>query len=388
MVENLKTTKYSDGTPIPLITDNNAWIKLSTPGYCWYNNEEAKYKNPYGAYYNWYAVGTGKLCPAGWHVPSLADGVHLYQILGGSGTAGALVKETGTAHWTTPNTGATNVTGFTAIAGGFREMGNGFFYELGNRLHLWTSTEANSQESSDLYMDYNATYINPSNFSRAYGFNVRCIKNSEIPREGLIAWYPLNGNAKDSSGNNNTGTVYGPVPTGDKNGVSAGAMYFDGKDDYISLPANSKVGPDLTISAWVKVITIQTWARVIEFGNGPSNNNIGLALSGTVSGVPSYFNYNTSTPDNVQWANAYFLSPNRWFHLAVTVSGKTVTLYYNGMLAGSAATTLTPMSVERSINYIGRSNWAENAYASAVFDNIRVYNRALSESEIRILASE
>ena len=68
MVENLKTTKYNDGTPIPNVTDNTEWSNLTTPAYCWYDNDITK-KNPYGALYNGYAVRTGKLCPTGWHVP-------------------------------------------------------------------------------------------------------------------------------------------------------------------------------------------------------------------------------------------------------------------------------------------------------------------------------
>ncbi|MGB4293792.1 MAG: FISUMP domain-containing protein, partial [Bacteroidales bacterium] len=69
MAENLRTTKYNDGTPIPLVTDNTAWSNLTSPGYCWYDNNSTN-KDTYGALYNWYTVNTGKLCPSGWHVPS------------------------------------------------------------------------------------------------------------------------------------------------------------------------------------------------------------------------------------------------------------------------------------------------------------------------------
>ena len=70
LVQNLKTTKYNDGEVIPNIIDNTAWTELTTPGYCWYNNDAATYKPTNGALYNWYAVNTSKLCPLGWHVPS------------------------------------------------------------------------------------------------------------------------------------------------------------------------------------------------------------------------------------------------------------------------------------------------------------------------------
>ena len=82
LVENLKTTRYNDGAPIPLVTDSAAWSLLTTPGYCWYNNDIAN-KNPNGALYNWFAVNTGKLAPTGWHVPTDAEWTILTTFLGG-----------------------------------------------------------------------------------------------------------------------------------------------------------------------------------------------------------------------------------------------------------------------------------------------------------------
>ena len=72
MAENLRATKYNDNTSIPLVTEDGKWPVLTTPAYCWYKNEEY-YKTDYGALYNWFVVNTGKLCPAGWHVPSLDE---------------------------------------------------------------------------------------------------------------------------------------------------------------------------------------------------------------------------------------------------------------------------------------------------------------------------
>jgi hypothetical protein len=70
MAENLKTTRFNDGAPIPYVTDDIEWEKLTTPGYCWYDNDPSSFKDIYGALYNWYAVNTYKLCPIGWHVPT------------------------------------------------------------------------------------------------------------------------------------------------------------------------------------------------------------------------------------------------------------------------------------------------------------------------------
>jgi hypothetical protein len=73
MAENLKTAKLNDGKAIPLVTDGTAWANLATPGYCWYNNDQGTFGNTYGTLYNWFKVITGKLGPAGWHLPSDAE---------------------------------------------------------------------------------------------------------------------------------------------------------------------------------------------------------------------------------------------------------------------------------------------------------------------------
>ena len=88
MAENLKTTQYNDGTDIPLVTEVTEWINLNTPGYCWYDNDEATYKEIYGALYNWFAVNSGKLCPAGWHIPTDDEGKILTGNTGWESTTG------------------------------------------------------------------------------------------------------------------------------------------------------------------------------------------------------------------------------------------------------------------------------------------------------------
>ena len=135
LVENLRVTKLNDGTPIPLVTDDASWSSLTTPRYCWVNNTIA-YKEPYGALYNWVTVNTGKLCPSGWHVPSDTEATTLANFLGGPFVAGARLKEAGTLHWQSPNAGATNESGFTALLGGFRYWG-GTFTDFGFSGYWW-----------------------------------------------------------------------------------------------------------------------------------------------------------------------------------------------------------------------------------------------------------
>ena len=177
MKENLKTTKYNDGTPIPLVTDNTEWTNLSTAGYCFYNNDADTYKSNYGALYNWNAVNTGKLCPVGWHIPSDAEWTILTDYLGGESLAGGKMKEAGTSHWDSPNTGATNESGLSILPGGYRYYSDGAFYSLGYFTYIWSSTENNSSIAwiRSIYY-FNATAIQDHG-SKSYGFSVRCVKD-------------------------------------------------------------------------------------------------------------------------------------------------------------------------------------------------------------------
>jgi len=175
MTENLKTTKLSDGTRIINTTDNAVWNNLTTPGYCWYNNE-VSYKNTYGALYNWYAVNTQKLCPAGWHVPSDAEWNTLTNYLGGDSVAGGKLKEAGNGHWISSNAGATNESGFNALPGGNRIF-NGVFDFEGVRGSWWTLTSFDSRTAWQrvIYCIYGD--VSRSNYFKRFGFSVRCMKD-------------------------------------------------------------------------------------------------------------------------------------------------------------------------------------------------------------------
>jgi uncharacterized protein (TIGR02145 family) len=176
MVKNLKTTKYNDGTAIPLVTDEKAWAALSSPGYCWYNNDSLSYKPTYGALYNWYAVNTGKLCPMNWHVPSDEEWTSLITWLGGEVIAGNKLKETGTDFWVGPNTGATNEFGFSALPGGFRYQ-DGIFHDFGFSGYWWTSTKNSDTRAFFRYMDYEYSNVFRFNNLNKNGFSVRCIRD-------------------------------------------------------------------------------------------------------------------------------------------------------------------------------------------------------------------
>ena len=179
MKENLKTTKFNDGTAIPNVTDDTSWGALTTPAYCWYNNDAATYKATYGALYNWYAVasnGGKNVCPTGWHVPSDVEWTTLSDYMGGESVAGGKLKETGTTHWISPNTGATNETGFTALPGGLR-VDSGSCYDIGYGGVWWSSTEDSTSYAWLRYMGFSYTYVGRGYNNKLCGFSVRCVRD-------------------------------------------------------------------------------------------------------------------------------------------------------------------------------------------------------------------
>jgi len=173
MVDNLRTTRYNDGTPIPFVSSNPAWQSLVSPGYCWPNNNPAL-KTPYGAMYNWYAVMTGKLAPLGWRVPSDSDWTVLTTYLGGLSIAGGKMKEAGTAHWQSPNTGADNSSGFTGLPAGHHDQ-NGNFYNFGTYGTWWASSTTDPWYR---HLQFDAPVVGAYHNSKRHGFSVRCMRRS------------------------------------------------------------------------------------------------------------------------------------------------------------------------------------------------------------------
>ena len=177
MAENLKVNHYRNGEPIPNVTNNTEWSNLITGARCYYDNDSAIYADTYGALYNWYTVDDSRsLCPSGWHVPSDADWAILETYLGGSSVAGGKMKETGTAHWLSPNTGATNESGFTALPGGYR-YGDGDFGSIGNYGGWWSATEGGTNYAWNRYVYYTGSDVGRDSYGKGYGFSVRCLRD-------------------------------------------------------------------------------------------------------------------------------------------------------------------------------------------------------------------
>jgi uncharacterized protein (TIGR02145 family) len=173
MVENLKTTRYSDGTAIPLVTDNQAWGSMKTPAYCWYNNDAGNYKKTYGALYNNYAANAG-ICPKGWHVATDSDWYILVEHCGGGCVAGCKMKEKGSLHWNSPNEGATNESGFTALPGGQRDF-YGNFQDIGNWGGWWTASSNDFGVGYSIFNDLKGAY--GGEIIQTDGLSVRCVRD-------------------------------------------------------------------------------------------------------------------------------------------------------------------------------------------------------------------
>ena len=175
MAENLKTTKLNNGTSIPLVIDNTEWSNLNSPAYCWYDNNQDLYGDIYGPLYNWYTIETGNLCPTGWHASTDDEWTTLTDYLGGENVASSKLKEAGSTHWHSPNTG-NNETGFTALPGGHRGT-NGVFNGIKSLGIWWSSTEVSTGTAWFRLMFNSDDIVVRDIEDKYFGFSVRCIRN-------------------------------------------------------------------------------------------------------------------------------------------------------------------------------------------------------------------
>ncbi|HPG34155.1 MAG TPA: fibrobacter succinogenes major paralogous domain-containing protein, partial [Lentimicrobium sp.] len=177
MKENLKVTKFRDGTDITLLTDN--W-GIITPAYCWYNNDQATYGSTYGALYNWYAVQTGKLCPTGWHVPSDGEWYTMENYVdpsidiavGWRGIDGG-TKLKATTGWSGGGNGSDNY-GFSALPGGYRDVN---FYNVGYFGKWWVNTEDYDSWAIHRSLAHTLGGVYRGVENKSDGFSVRCVKD-------------------------------------------------------------------------------------------------------------------------------------------------------------------------------------------------------------------
>ena len=181
MAENLKVTKFNDGTLIPFYSSESQWSSASAGATCYLNNDLSMVPK-YGRLYNWYTIsktknGNKNLCPTGWHVPTLSEWTVLFDYLGGESVAGGRMKETGYVNWASPNTGATNSSLFTGLPGGGR------MYDIGTYAYYtglgcwWSDNETGTYGAWMIGLQNNSTGILKSENGKTDGFSIRCLKD-------------------------------------------------------------------------------------------------------------------------------------------------------------------------------------------------------------------
>jgi uncharacterized protein (TIGR02145 family) len=195
MVENLKVTRLNDGTAITLVSDNTAWTNLkTTPGYCWYDNDQTTYKDKQGALYNWYAVNTQKLAPKGWHVPTDVDWTSLEKFLEANGynfdgsiSGNKIAKAmASTSFWkesiingsigNTDFSSYRNKSGFTAVPSGDRRP-DGTFHNYSLFCTWWSVTASDTYNAWVRYLGNTSVDLKRVGYLKENGFSVRCIKD-------------------------------------------------------------------------------------------------------------------------------------------------------------------------------------------------------------------
>ena len=178
--ENLRTSKYNDGTPIPNVINNSKWKNLTSGAWCCYNND-ISYNSKYGKLYNGYVVLSKKnICPKGWHVPDWDEWAGLQDYLGGESVAGDNMKEIGTKNWLSPNENATNSSGFTGLPGGYRDE-DGNYNNIGKFGDFWTSNEGRVELSLMAYdLNHKNGDLSWEDWRRvSHGKSLRCISNEK-----------------------------------------------------------------------------------------------------------------------------------------------------------------------------------------------------------------
>ena len=419
--ENLNVSKYSDGTPIPQVTDPTEWANLTTGAWCYYSNTSSN-STTYGKLYNWYAVAgiydSASLADAslrkqigvsGWHVPSETEWSELINYIdpnanGGDiypNSVGGKLKEVGTLHWASPNIEATNTSGFTAIPGGFR--GNdGPFYNIGGHGNWWSSTAATDNTNAfDIILKHDSGSVIKNAYIRQYGFSVRLLKNTTTNDQsssfctslsgslasGLVGYWPFCGNANDYSGYGNNGAVNGATLTTDRFGNTNSAYNFDGSD-FISI-SNSTSLQNLTsisISSWAK---IDSWDMFSGIGYFPILHKSDQQFQYGKYAQCLRSNGVVCHLDNQETGFGYAFSFNEWYNIVTVIQGNTTKLYVNGILVSTTNSGVFPQTPNQNLPLIiGKDAPGLVDFAHGKIDDVGIWNRALTQEEITQLYNQ
>jgi len=216
---------------------------------------------------------------------------------------------------------------------------------------------------------------------------------------GLSAYYTMDGDMKDSSGKGNHGTLVNNQVFVDSKAGFGKALQFDGIDDYVELPISTLMNTldSVTFATWVNFDSsnANSFQRIFDFGGptpavGNPNNYMFLTPRQGTSG-PMRFAIRKTTSTAESLVDAPAMVPTDWHHLAVMINGAAMTmqLCLDGQVVGSGATLVLPKDLGvTNQNWLGRSQWTADGYLTGQLDEFRIYNRALSEGEVRYLAGD
>ncbi|MEW6016340.1 MAG: fibrobacter succinogenes major paralogous domain-containing protein [Candidatus Zixiibacteriota bacterium] len=175
MAENLKVTRYRNGDAIPVISDSSGWESLTNGACCTYDNNTSNVA-VFGRLYNHYAVADSRgIAPAGWHVPSDTDWQILTDYLGGYVIAGGKMKDASDAYWESPNEGATNSSGFSALPAGQRF--NGVYQHQGTAAYFWSFIEESGINGRYIFIQFDNAGAHGDDYPKQSGFSIRCVKD-------------------------------------------------------------------------------------------------------------------------------------------------------------------------------------------------------------------
>lgn len=200
---------------------------------------------------------------------------------------------------------------------------------------------------------------------------------------GLVNYWPINNDIKDYVGNTGSLRPVGNVHlASDRFNLSNSSIFVN--NGYCIAPNGTYFSGDFTIIGWVMPVSLPVNSRLIDFSRGAALDNVYVVLSdGNSKPYTGVWNNGASGPDVV--SQSITLPLNQWSHLASTLSGTTLSIYINGTLANSLSGSYTPMNVTRTQCYIGKNPWDSSVNVSntvAYFDDIKIYNRALSQYEV------
>lgn len=203
------------------------------------------------------------------------------------------------------------------------------------------------------------------------------------PASDLVAHWPMDGNANDISGNNHHGTIFGGVtPTSDHKGQPNAAYFFNGTNGYIDV-GDWELGGPMTFAVWARWDALNNWSRIFDFGNGPESNNIYCTTYNTTDYIEfgffigqSYYNARTSS----------IITTGNWDFYVMSINNSVkIKLYKNGICCAEHNINNVPLNIIRANQYIGKSNWSSDGLFKGAMNDMRIYNRALTDNEVMSL---